>query len=386
MAARGLNDATIVIGAAVLIVALGTAAAVLDPAPNPLDTGTSSFSAGPRGLKAAFLTLRELGYDVERSIEPMTALRAKPSATTLILSGAEPPSEQDRRAFRAFVEQGGTLVALGSNGGYALGLTLPSDVKPPSFFEDATETFRPLVPSPLVRGAGEITMRSAGERPILPGTYVALYGPSTDHPVVAVSSIAQGRVVWLADTTPFANAQLDKADNLRLLLNVVGPAAERSVLFDEHYQGHKRSLASYAAGTPLPWIVLQAGLIGIAVLLTHSRRQGPVRAPHVDPRTSPMEFVEMLGTLYKRAGARQAAVNAARTRLRRAIAFRCGVPVATDDETLARTAAAKLRTDAAPISRLLADADSAASSPRLDPARALDLMRQLQAVSAQLKS
>ena len=97
MAARGLNDSTIVIGAAVLIVALGTAAAVLDPAPNPLDTGTSSFSAGPRGLKGAYLTLRELGYDVERSIEPMTALRAKPSVTTLILSGAEPPSEQDRR-------------------------------------------------------------------------------------------------------------------------------------------------------------------------------------------------------------------------------------------------------------------------------------------------
>lgn len=384
MPARRVSDTTIVIVAGVLIVTLGIAAALLDPAPNPLDAGTSSFSAGPRGMKAAYLTLRELGYDVERSIEPMTTLRAEPSATTLILSGQEPPSEQDKRAFRAFVDQGGTLVAIGGNGGSAVGLVVPSDAKPPLLFDDSIKTFQPLVPSPLVRGAGEITMRAVGERVILPGTYVPLYGASLDNPVVAVASIGKGRVVWLADTTPLANGQLDEAGNLRFVLNVVGAPSERRVVFDEHYQGHKRSLASYTAGTPLPWIALQAGFIGIAVLLTHSRRPGPVRAPHADPRTSPMEFVEMLGTLYKRAGARQAAVNTARMRLRRAIALRCGVPVTTDDETLARVAGSKLRTDPAPIARLLADADTAAAAPQLDTARALEIMRQLQALSTTL--
>lgn len=384
MPARRVNDTTIVIVAGVLIITLGIAAALLDPAPNPLDAGTSSFSAGPRGMKAAYLTLRELGYDVERSIEPMTALRAQPLITTLILSGEEPASDQDKRAFRAFVDQGGLLVAIGTNGGSAVGLVIPSDAKPPSLFNESIEAFRPLVPSPLTRGAGEITMQADGERVFLPGTYVPLYGASLDNPVVAVASLGKGRVVWLADTTPFANAQLGEACNLRFLLNVVGAASERRVVFDEHYQGHKRSLASYTAGTPLPWIALQFGLVGVAVLLTHSRRLGPVRAPHVDPRTSPMEFVEMLGTLYQRASARQAAVNAARMRVRRAIALRCGVPVATDDETLARVAGAKLRTDPAPIARLLADADSAAASTQLDTSRALDIMRQLQALSSHL--
>lgn len=384
MPARRVNDTTIVVVAGVLIVTLGIAAALLDPAPNPLDAGTSTFSAGPRGMKAAYLTLLELGYDVERSIEPMTALRAEPLATTLILSGEEPASDQDKRAFRAFVDQGGTLVAIGVNGGSALGLVIPSGEKPPSLFNESIETFRPLLPSPLVGGVTEITMRADGERVFLPGTYVPIYGASLDNPVVAAASLGKGRVVWLADTTPFANAQLGEAGNLRFLLNVVGARSGRRVVFDEHYQGHKRSLVSYTAGTPLPWIALQVGLIGIAVLLTHSRRQGPVRAPHVDPRTSPMEFVEMLGTLYKRAGARHAAVNAARMRLRRAIALRCGVPVATDDEALARAAGAKLRTDPAPIARLLADADSAAGDSALAEERALDIMRQLQALSARL--
>ena len=384
MPARRLTDTTIVAGAAVAIVVLGAIAAIVAPGTNPVDAGSSSFSAGPRGLKAAYLTLKELGYQAQRSIEPMATLRVVPASTTLILSGEDPPSEQDKRGFRAFVEQGGTLVTIGANGAFALGVKAPPDVKPPALFVEPVETFAPLVPSPIARGVDEISIRADGAPTPLPPTYVAVYGASADNPVVAAASIGQGRVIWLADSTPFANAHLDEHDNLRFLLNVVGNASERVVVFDEHYQGHKRSLWSYAAGTPLPWIAAQAGLVVLLVLLTHSRRQGPVRAPHVDARTSPMEFVEMLGTLYKSAGARQAAVNAARLRLRRAIASTCGVPVATDDETLARAAAAKLRTDPAPIAQALSEADRAAADPRLEHPRALDVMRQLQALSFQL--
>ena len=384
MPARRVSDLTIVVGAGVAILLLGTVAAVVAPPADAVDAGTSTYSAGPRGTKGAYLTLRELGYHAERSVEPMTAVHSDPASTTMILSGGEAPSEQDRRAIREFLEKGGTLVAIGWNGAYALGLTTPAGAPRPPLLEEVGTHSR-LTPSAVSAGAGEISMAAEGPQPAFPAAYVPLYGPSAVGAVVAVASVGRGRAVWLAHATPLSNAYLDKVDNLRLLLNMVGPPEGRRVLFDEHYQGYKRSLWSYVAGTSLPWVGVQAGLVLVTVLLTHSRRQGPVRPAHVDARTSPMEFVEMLGTLYGRARARQAAVDAARTRLRRVIANTCGVPVASDDERLARAAAARLHGDPAPIADLLTEADRAAADPDLDKDRAMALTSRLQALSARLQ-
>lgn len=385
MPARQISDLTIVVAAGVMIALLAAIAAVVAPPADAADGGTSTFSAGPRGTKAAYLTLRALGYQVERSMEPMTAVRVEPASTTMILSGDEAASEQDRRAIREFIEQGGTLVAIGSNGAFALGLQAPPGPGP-SPFETTVEKFTRITPSALSDGAAEISMSSYGLRPVLPDTFVPLYGASADDAVIAVATRGQGRALWFADSTPISNGYLDKADNLRLLLNIVGAADRRRVVFDEHYQGYKRSLWSYIVRTPLPWVGAQVGLVLVAVLLTHSRRNGPVRPPHVDARTSPMEFVEMLGTLYSRAGARQAAVDAARTRLRRTIAATCGVPVANDDETLARSAAARLHSDAAPIAQVLAAADQAARDHTLGKEDAMGLTRRMQELSARLQN
>ena len=92
----------------------------------------------------------------------------------------------------------------------------------------------------------------------------------------------------------------------------------------------------------------------------------------------------MLGTLYGRARARQAAVHAARTRLRRAIAATCGIPLASDDETLARAAGARMGSDEALTAQLLADAARAAGDPDLEQEQALALARRLQELSARL--
>ncbi len=136
MPAHRVSDLTIVMAAGVAILLLGTAAAILAPPADPIDAGTSTYSAGPRGTKGVYLTLRALGYDAVRSIEPMTAVRSDPASTTMILSGDEAPSEQDRRAVREFLEQGGTLIAIGANGAYALGLPAPARATPPPFREE----------------------------------------------------------------------------------------------------------------------------------------------------------------------------------------------------------------------------------------------------------
>jgi hypothetical protein len=382
--ASRLNDATVVIGAGILLIAAGVAGAIIAPAPNPIDAGTSTFSAGPAGTKGAYLTLAELGYRVERSLEPLTALRTDPATVVVIISGQEAPSNQDRRALRELLQKGGVVIAAGAAGAALLDMTVPAGQPRAPLATDRFEEHRALLPSPLTAGAPRITMPADLVRPTLPGAFAGLYGRSADETTVATATVGSGRAVWWAAPTPISNEQIDEADNLQLLLNIAGSPGTRTIVFDEHYQGHRRSLWSYAAGTPLPWIALQTGLIMLAAFLTYSRRSGPIRAPHLDVRTSPMEFVDMLGALYKRARARHAAVAAARMRLRRMLAATCGVPAASTDDALARAAASTLGTDAGAIAELLAESERAAADPGLDAPRALDVTRRLQALAARL--
>lgn len=384
MPVRRLSDVVIVSLALSAMVLLGVVGAVVAPGPDAAGGGASTYSAGPSGTKAAFVTLRELGYGVDRSIEPMTALKADPQTTVLIVTGDEDPSGQDRRAARRFLEAGGVILATGANGAKFVGMTPPAPAPNPAFPADNLVTYRPLLPSALASRADAITMRLKVAFPKLEPSFATVYGLSADEAVVATASVGAGRAIWWASATPLTNDQVGQADNFQLLLNAIGPAGSRRILWDEHYQGHKRSLWSYAKSTPLPWIGLQAALLALAGMATFSRRHGPVRADAAETRTSPMEFVDMLGALYRRAGAGAAAVHAARARLRRALATRCGVPANSADTVLAGAAAARLGLDAEAIADLLTESERAAAGGNLEAAEALTYTRRLQQWTARL--
>lgn len=382
MPAGRLNDSTIVLGAGALIVALGAFGAIVAPAPDAAQGTSSSYSSGPAGARAAYLTLKRLGYQVERSIEPMTALTADPASSVLILSGVGESSKQDRRALDVFLKAGGVVLAIGAPGAEFLGVTSQDGKPAPTFGPEQVNVHRAIAASPLIAGATEITMAAAASAVPLGNAYVTLYGEGT--PVVASAAIGKGRAIWWAAATPLSNDHIAEAGNLRLLLNVLGPPGSRRIIWDEHYHGYTRSLWSYIVRTPLAWVLLQIGLIGCAAALTYSRQHGPIRAVFEEPRTSPIEFVDMLGTLYKRAGASAAAVSAAGARLRRTIVTASGLPSHSPDRALAHAAAARLATDPAPLESLLAESDSAAGGVDLSPARALSLIQRLQSVTGSI--
>ena len=385
MLGRRLSDITLVAIAAVAMLVVTAVGAFIAPVPNAVDSGGSSFSAGPLGTKAAFLTLRELGYAAERSYEPLTALKTVPARTVLLVSGHAPPSAGDQRAVQQFLEDGGTVVATGVAGAALLGFK-SSGVSGAEIPHAEVRTHRRLAITPVSADAEEISLPEDAGNIERPSGYVAVYGANADRPVVVSSAIGRGTAVWLVASTPMTNESIEDADNLQLLLNFAGTPGEKRVIFDEHYHGFTRSLWSYAVGTPLPWVTLQLGLVALAAFLTFSRRHGPMRAPATDPRTSPMEFVEMLGALYQRSQAPAAAVAAARARLRRTLAATCGVPAGSDDESLARAAAARLGGQADEIADLLATSEQAGADPDLGVQRALKLTRELQGWTARLQA
>ena len=376
-----MTDLRLVVIAGGLTILLAIAGALVGAPPAQIGGDGSSFSAGARGGKAAFETLGLLGYETARSVEPLTAIDAEARRTLLVLTGSMPGSDQDKRAIQQFLRAGGAVLTVGDQGADLLGFggttTTTNPLATPA-------THRVLAVSPLSAGVDEITMVTPSRGVAVPPSYMALFARSATEPLVATSRIGDGRVTWLAEITPLANEHIRSAGNFQLLLNIAGAPGERLILWDEHYHGYSRSLWSYAAATPLPWVAAQCGLLALAAFATFSRRRLPVRSRIRDVRTSPMEFIEMLRVLYARAGGASSAVTAARVRFRKRVASLAGLSADAPDPVVAHAAASRCAAPEEDVLNLLSASRRIAEGSPITPAAALTLTARLQQLSAEL--
>ena len=356
---------------AVLVLAL-----ILAPPAEQQPTGyASSYSAGSDGAKAAFLLLRDLGYAVEHWEKPPTQLPTEPGSTVLILSQPLLPSAADEsQAIRAFIRKGGHVLATGPIAARLLpeGGTLEHEPQGTGW-----ATYRAVVPSPLARGAPEITMARAVRWQMAHFGHLAIYAEGVNSVVVSYS-YGKGQVVWWAAATPLSNAGIRQTGNLNLFLNSVGPPGERRVLWDEYFHGRRGSLWTYFAGTPISWGLAQLGLFAVALLLTFARRSGPVRPPVPESRLSPLEFVETLGDLYHRAHAAGAAVGIANQRFRYLLTRRLGLPSTAPTAQLFEAVRDRLGWKQPGFYETLQRAERAARDPALDDAAALQVVQALE--------
>lgn len=380
-ARRGTTDLTLLIAGALLIASVAAVAAVLSPPQHAPQQDGSSYASHASGAKAAYLLLRDLGVDVQRSLEPFATLRVDPSNTLAVLADPlQPPSQSDLTALNAFVEAGGVLVAAGSSAvAFLPGLTegparTEADLVP--------VTYRAAVPSPLTRDTPTVRLLP-GPRHVRVDAdiWMPIYG-TVDDPAVLRTRRGAGRIVWLTSAHPLSNAGIAEAGHLELLLNAVGLPSRRQVLWDEHYHGHARSLWSYAQRTPVAWGLFQLAVIGAAVLFTAGRRVGPPRSRAADPRTSPLEFIDTVGALYERARPAAAAVAVARARMRRLLQMRSGLSAAASDDRIVN-AAGRLGLDPEAVEALLADSAAAARNPHTAEWNAVPLVARLQRAAAQ---
>jgi hypothetical protein len=369
------TDRRILIGAGVVLVLLVVAAALIGPAQVTGQIALpSSYSPAWGGAEAAYLLLGSLGYSIERWEEPASELAAPASHSVWII--ADPtiaPNGDDLAAIRRFLETGGRILATGPSAAKFLpGAT--------AFTQRAVwegwKRFPSLIPSPISRGAREISLLPPKNWRPQSLSQTAIYG---DKETAAVLSwkYGRGQIVWWGAATPLTNGGIRDAGNLALLLNSIGPAAGTHVLWDEYYHGVRGSLWSFLAPTPAPWILAQIGLVFLALLFTYSRRVGPARVPLAASRLSPLEFVETLGDLYYTARAGSSAVETAAARLRFLLARQLGLPTKASAKEISRSASERMGWDEAALAATLEQADRAAHDPATSNEQALALVRQI---------
>jgi hypothetical protein len=356
---------------------LSVAIAFLMPGPNnnnnPLP---STYLSGQHGARAAYETLLRSDYPIERWERPLAELAATAGPDTVVIF-AEPLTREpgNLKAVRQIVERGGRVLSTGFWGGFIL----PGEASgTPDTFSFAACKLEPEGLNSLA-GTGEVWMvPEAGWQVGNPAFHVDY--TCAGQPAVVEYDWGKGHVVWWASSTPLENGSLARAQDLDLLLNSIGPRQGHHFYWDESLHGEIRSTWSYAAGPA--WTMLWVGLavLGLLVVLSFSRRSGPVRELPAPVRTTPIEFLDALGSLYRNAGAASTAVVIALERFRRQSFRLCGL---RGKQMTAADLAAVLRrrfpqADAA-LEADLAACEEAAWAETITPREALKLIQKLHA-------
>jgi len=317
------GDRKLLLIAGAILLLLIVATVVFAPAPDETEGQgvPTTYSTTNSGAQAAYLLLRELGYRSERWEKPPSELPLDSDGKILILAGPDNyPEKEERDALLKFVRSGGWMLYAGNFPFLFVGV---GDATPimDTALRRTDRSFPALAPTPFTRDAPKITMLAISRWDVWEGPDVPLYGNSGEA-VVVTWKLGRGRILWWAAPTPITNTGINREGNLPFFLDciqAVRPGAspgDTTVLWDEYFHGYRGSLWDYFEETPVPWAIFQLALVALFVLLAFARRSGPLYAPAGVSRLSPLEFVDTLGDLYRRASAGSAAVRVAYQRFR----------------------------------------------------------------------
>ena len=349
-----------------------------DPNADPLP---SSSLSGQHGAKAAFTLLEQGGYAVERWENPLSELANQSnSETVLIVAQPSTSNESDNAAIAAILNKGGRVVATGYLGALLLPGNEVANALNPSFAAceskpDGLNSLNGSLPN-----SGSIWMVPSytwGEhRPDIRTIYTC-----AGKPVVVAYPVGKGTAIWWASATPLENGSISRDRDLDLLLDSVGPqrrAQGQKIYWDESLHSAPPSQFEFVSG-PV-WKLFLAGSAGLALLIifSFSRRSGPLRALPYPPRTTPIEFLDALGALYRSAGASSTAMQIAWERFRAQAALLTGQRTAQLNAVeIAAVIERRFGVIAKTMEPDLVAAEEACWDEALKPRRALELTKAL---------
>ncbi len=306
---------------------------VLSPQQEADSPTPTSDNTGPLGTKAAYLTLEGLGHRTsqwKKSLEELNGALSDERAANTTLVLMEPVYDATQMGelktqITRFLSRGGRVLTTGADGARLVG----GKTENPELLQSLCHT-TPESDSALSRaGKVEISDHAAwkvDDKEFAGADLDVAQRCGKDAAVVQFTS-GKGRVVWWTAETPMANVELKQDAALKLVLASVGEG--RDVVFDEALHEITRTKWDATKGLPILWVSLQTIALLVLLVLSFSRRRGPIRMPVALPRSSPVEFATSMGDLYEKGQATSAVTEAARRRLQRVLMRDVGLPQET---------------------------------------------------------
>jgi hypothetical protein len=287
---------------------------------------SSSYATAETGLGAYAELLARAGHPVERARHRAAGGDLRPETTVVVLD-PDGVNGRDREALKAFLHDGGRLVAGGRDSADWLGDVIGGHLAQAPAAPVLTQ---PLAPVAEVDGVRRVA--SAGD-----GAWTETGAALPVLGVLAAADVDGGRALLLADASPLQNDLLAHEDNAALGLALAG-AENRPVVFLEGFHGYGE--ASGFDAIPNSWLVA-LGLLAVAALvfmLARGRRLGP---PELSARELPpprREYVESLGATLARTRRPAEAIEPVVRHVRSEVARRGALADAASEEDVVAAA------------------------------------------------
>lgn len=345
----------------------------------------SSYRSTPYGTLAFYTLLKERGYNVTRFEKPFTELKAHEPGTLIVIAPPEAhqPDEGEFIVLNKWVEAGGLLIIIDREIHVPVG-----DGEAHTEGAESKTAVRPLQPTPFTRGVQRVGLSEHATR-VRVDSRLATYHIGDDQAaVLADAQVGKGRVVLLTDQYVVANNGISQADNVILALNLLeGPPGQ--VAFDEYHHGYGTSAAggglmSYFRGTPVPWMMAQAGLIAALVVYSYGRRFGRPIPLRQERRTTNLEFVSSMANITRLAEASDLAMENIYSEFRKRLCRFSGAPSKIENARLAAAAARRATLDERELTGLLARCEEIARGEPVSETELLKLVTRIREIEAEL--
>ena len=365
----------------------------------------TSYSAAPYGLRALYLTLRELDYEVHR-FHYQFSQQTLPAAGTLVIVDPMPVASTEWKALHKWIGEGNCALLVGHAAAPGLDWVARSGRPPDLSFEaPSPTTAQPTQPTYLAEGVRRLAVKSEWRLPLTDAEAETEKGPQEEPPfgvrrfgappaqaflhhaapvfddrygpVVAYASVGSGHVVLLASPWTLSNEGISHADNLVFALNALGAPEGGAIYFDEYHHGYGRNLLRAALPLPVKLGLAQILLGVLLVVYARSRRLG--RAVPLDRgHRQRAEFLSTMTAVLQRGRATRLAVRSAREAAVRSLQAKLGLPIDVDRAALT-LAVGRLNPEAAEkLEVALSDCEHALSgAEELGEGRAVALVRKL---------
>ncbi len=335
------RDARLVIGIIVLLVAIIAFAAIQQRTEEQYPR-LSTLSSAPDGARALKLWVKELRYNVNEQV--LGSFAPPKDASIVFMLESISPTEGEMNALDQWVEEGGTVIAIGGQYGmfslidhynFSFGY-LPNNAGTPS-----NET--PLLDSPsaLDLKNTKVGIALVSER----NDYVVLISQE-NQPVLVSFEQGKGRVILGTITEAFTNAGLKEDGNPELVLNVLALAKNKgAVWFDEWHHGVQSGEqilgpTEFLRRTPVGRALLFITFTVFLVFFMQGRGFGrAVPLPQEINRRGALEHVTGIANLSRRAGHRSAVMVHYHDQIKRKLGQRYRLDPGVDDEEYVNTLA-----------------------------------------------
>jgi len=335
----------------------------------------SSYRGTKYGTLGYYTLLKETGRPVSRLETPWTGLDDSDVDLLFVITPKpwHQPSAEEFTALERWVLVGGRLVVIDRE----IDLTFEGDEETPGF-EVATGTpagdaLSPLVPSGYTRGVRALGGSVYAKALNISADRAVAHVGGPRGPVLVDVVHGLGRVTFVSESHFVENGGIGEVDNAALAVNLVDAAGIPSqIAFDEYHHGHgvpgsEHGVRGYLAGTPVPWMLAQVGIIALVVAVGAGTRFARAVPLSRERRTSNLEFVTSMAHIQRLADAEDLAIENIYRPFRARLCRYAGLPLKASSEAVATDAARRARVASEPLLDVMKRCEAVLAGARPGP-------------------